>query len=71
MANPKKRHTSSRTQMRRHANWKLRDFQFSRCVRCSNPILSHHLCKKCGFYKDRLIISGAVSVVDTEQKDPN
>ena len=66
MANPKKRHTSSRTRLRRTANWKLRDISFSYCVRCLEPILSHHMCKKCGFYKDSLVISGSVGGTKNE-----
>jgi large subunit ribosomal protein L32 len=29
---------------------------FVPCPRCSEPRLSHQVCKACGYYKDRLVV---------------
>jgi len=52
---PKKRHSNTRSQMRR-ANWKLKKVTFSLCPQCGAPILPHHACKKCGSYNGRTVI---------------
>ncbi|MDD5687974.1 MAG: 50S ribosomal protein L32 [Elusimicrobia bacterium] len=55
MANPKRRHSTSR-QNKRRANWKITSANLSICPQCKSPKLSHHVCPKCGFYDNVSII---------------
>ncbi|MFH1540621.1 MAG: 50S ribosomal protein L32 [Elusimicrobiota bacterium] len=60
MANPKRRHSTSR-QNKRRANWKIEAKNLELCSQCKSPKLPHHVCPKCGFYN-------TVSVVKIKQK---
>jgi large subunit ribosomal protein L32 len=55
MANPKKKHTPMRRDMRRSANFKLVAASLAKCPQCSATILPHHVCQACGFYNGELI----------------
>jgi large subunit ribosomal protein L32 len=55
MANPKKKHTPMRRDMRRSANFKLTAASLARCPQCSAQILPHRVCQACGFYNGELI----------------
>ena len=55
MANPKRKHTPMRRDMRR-ANWKLTNPDISVCPRCGAAKLPHKVCPECGFYKDELVL---------------
>jgi large subunit ribosomal protein L32 len=63
MANPKRRHSNSRTNKRR-ANWKLSLPKIKLCPKCGTPILMHRVCPKCGYYKGKKIIE----IVEKEKK---
>jgi len=51
---PKKRHSRAR-QGKRRAAIKLSLSKTVFCPNCGAPILSHMVCKKCGFYKGKMI----------------
>ena len=55
MANPKRRHSTSRQNMRR-ANWKLSGINVSVCPQCKAAKLPHQVCPKCGFYDNISVI---------------
>ncbi|OGS44992.1 MAG: 50S ribosomal protein L32 [Elusimicrobia bacterium RIFOXYD2_FULL_34_15] len=62
MANPKRRHSTSR-QNKRRANWKLEPTNISICPQCKSPKLPHKVCPKCGFYN-------GISIVKIKEKKP-
>lgn len=49
---PKRRHSRERKGERR-ASIKLATPESVRCSNCGNMILSHQVCKYCGFYKGK------------------
>jgi large subunit ribosomal protein L32 len=56
MAVPKKRTSKARKRSRR-ANWKLEAPNLSACPQCHQPRLAHRVCKSCGFYDGRRVLS--------------
>ncbi|MFH1368188.1 MAG: 50S ribosomal protein L32 [Elusimicrobiota bacterium] len=56
MPNPKKKHTPSRRNMRRAANWRVQAQNSSKCPQCGAPKLPHKVCGACGFYNGELVI---------------
>lgn len=56
MPNPKKKHTPSRRDMRRAANWRIDTPNLGKCPQCGEPKLPHRICPSCGFYNGELII---------------
>ncbi|MFN0116954.1 MAG: 50S ribosomal protein L32 [Elusimicrobiota bacterium] len=57
MANPKKKHTRMRRDMRRSANFKIVANSLSNCSQCGKGILPHRVCPYCGFYGGELILA--------------
>ena len=57
MANPKKKHTPMRRDMRRSANFKLTAASLARCSNCGREGLPHRVCAYCGFYGGELIVA--------------
>jgi len=55
MANPKKKHTPMRRDMRRSANFKLAAVSLAKCSQCGGFVQPHHVCPSCGFYGGQLI----------------
>ncbi|MEW6289912.1 MAG: 50S ribosomal protein L32 [Thermodesulfobacteriota bacterium] len=55
MALPKRRHSRSRTRIRR-AHDGLTAPTISTCSECGEPKLPHRLCSGCGSYKGRKVI---------------
>lgn len=55
---PKKRHSRQR-QGKRRAAIKLSVRKTVLCFNCHSPVLSHTICKNCGFYKGREVIDVA------------
>lgn len=53
---PKKRHSRAR-QGKRRASIKLEISAFVNCANCQNVILPHKVCKKCGFYNGRQVLT--------------
>lgn len=55
MAVPKRKHSNSRTGMRRaHDAKKPKQLQF--CPQCSEAIPPHVICPKCGYYMGRIVV---------------
>jgi len=62
MANPKRKHSNTRTNTRRaHDALKVR--QVGRCSQCGAAILPHRVCVTCGHYRGRQVL-----VVKTKEK---
>lgn len=57
MANPKKKHTPMRRDMRRSANFKLTASNLSKCSHCGAEGLPHRVCAKCGYYGGELVLA--------------
>ncbi len=56
MAVPKRRHSSSRRDMRK-ANWKLKPHNLVECQHCHALILPHRVCPECGYYDGKEVIA--------------
>jgi large subunit ribosomal protein L32 len=56
MANPKKKHTPMRRDMRRSNNFRLTAASLSNCSNCKTPIIPHRVCPACGFYQGELVL---------------
>ncbi len=57
MPNPKRRHSNSRTGKRRNTHQKLTTGSLSTCTNCGEKGLPHTVCKACGYYKGKPVIS--------------
>ncbi|MDH4358552.1 MAG: 50S ribosomal protein L32 [Candidatus Berkelbacteria bacterium] len=55
MAEPKKRLTRSRSGARQSHD-ALKEKTLIKCSNCKEPVLPHHVCPNCGFYKKNKII---------------
>ncbi|MGI6082173.1 MAG: 50S ribosomal protein L32 [Limnochordia bacterium] len=55
MANPKRRHSKSRTRLRR-ATWSAAAATVTNCSRCHEPKLPHRVCSNCGTYAGRQVL---------------
>lgn len=56
MATPKRKTSKARRDKRR-ANWKARIPGMTECPQCGTMKLSHRVCKNCGYYNKKQIIS--------------
>lgn len=56
MANPKRRHSTRRTSIRRAHDF-LKAKSVSECPNCHEAKLPHRACPKCGYYKGREVVS--------------
>lgn len=56
MPNPKRKHTRSRRDSRRSANWRLEIAGSSACAQCGSEHEPHRICAKCGFYDGVLVL---------------
>ena len=56
MAVPKFKTSKARTRRRQSINMKLTAPNMVECGTCSNKILPHHVCPKCGFYRGKQVI---------------
>ena len=52
-----KNKTSRGRRDKRRANWKMSVPSLSKCPQCGELMLSHRVCKNCGTYNKREIIS--------------
>jgi len=52
-----KNKTSRGRRDKRRANWKMSVPSLSKCPKCGELMLSHRVCKNCGTYNKRDIIS--------------
>ncbi|HNX73288.1 MAG TPA: 50S ribosomal protein L32 [Spirochaetales bacterium] len=57
MAVPKFRTSKARTRRRRAVNMQLTAPTIVHCSNCGNPVLLHHVCPKCGFYRGRQVFT--------------
>ena len=59
MPNPKRKHTRSRRDSRRAANWKLDAAALNACTNpaCGKLRLPHTVCPHCGFYNGKLVVA--------------
>jgi large subunit ribosomal protein L32 len=64
---PKQRHTKSRRNKRR-SHLALKPENFSLCPKCKSPILPHHACPNCGYYKGREVINVLAKLEKRERK---
>jgi large subunit ribosomal protein L32 len=56
MAVPKKKKSKAKRDSRR-ANWKIAvPVQPIDCPQCTEPMMPHRVCPKCGFYKGREVV---------------
>jgi large subunit ribosomal protein L32 len=70
MPQPKRRHTRSRRDSRRSANWKL---ETSGMSKCSNPACGkmrppHTICPHCGFYNGQLVLAPKMKKKDQHKE---
>ncbi len=56
MAQPKRRWSKARTHKRR-SMWKKDQPTMAQCPRCHEPIMPHRVCKNCGYYDGKEIIT--------------
>lgn len=57
MAHPKRKTSKARRDKRRAANFKLSAPGIVECPQCHEMKLAHRVCKKCGFYKGKEVVS--------------
>ena len=62
---PKKRHSRAR-QGKRRASIKLEAPNFVTCANCKSIMLPHKVCKKCGFYNGRQVLT-----IKVKEKKPS
>jgi len=55
MALPKRKHSKSRRDKSR-THWKLIMPTLTKCPQCAQPVLPHHVCARCGYYRGRQVI---------------
>ncbi len=55
MANQKWRFSKSRTRKRR-SQYKIMTVKGVTCPNCGSPMIYHHVCPECGFYRGKLAI---------------
>ena len=53
MAVPKRKTSKARRDKRRSNCWKLDAPGITKCTKCGEYVLSHRVCKACGYYKGR------------------
>ena len=57
MAVPMRKTSKARRDKRRNSHWKLSLPSMVKCPRCGEYKLSHKVCKACGYYNGREVIS--------------
>lgn len=67
MPNPKRKHTPSRRDSRRSANWKLEVKSLSSCPQCGALRLPHIVCPACGAYNGKIEVPRKGSKKDEGQ----
>ena len=65
MAHPKRRHSNTRTRLRR-ANDFLTAIEPAKCSNCGANQLGHRVCKSCGYYRGRQVLT--IKVKETKKK---
>ena len=57
MAVPKRKVSKARRDKRRSSVWKLDLPGMTKCPKCGEYILSHRVCKSCGYYDGQQIVN--------------
>lgn len=57
MAVPKRKTSKARRDKRRNSHWKLSVPGIVKCPQCGALKMPHRVCKDCGFYKGKEIVS--------------
>ena len=57
MAVPKKKVSKARRDKRRSNNWKLSLPGMTECPKCGEFVLSHRVCKACGYYDGKEVLN--------------
>ena len=65
MANPKRRHSNTRTRLRRSHDF-LTVQAAGLCPKCKAPIRSHRVCASCGYYKGKQVLTIKVKAAKKE-----
>ncbi len=60
------RKTSKSAKRKRRTHFKLNAPTMIVCPNCGELTLSHQVCKKCGFYKGKLVLEPKVEKTDKE-----
>jgi len=64
MALPKRKHCQARRDKRRsHINLAVKNLM--QCPQCARAIVSHQVCKFCGYYRGRQVVSVAKKGAET------
>lgn len=57
MAVPKRKTSKAKKNSRRASAYKLGKATVSECPQCHEPKLPHRVCKECGYYNNREVVS--------------
>lgn len=67
MAVPRHSHTRSKVGKSRMHKY-IKNVHLNVCPKCKKPVLSHTVCKNCGFYKGSEVINVLAKLTKKEQK---
>lgn len=67
MANPKRRHSNTRSRLRRSHDF-LTVSASGLCPNCKAPLRAHRICKACGYYKGKQVLTVKVKAKKTTEK---
>lgn len=56
MANPKRRHSNTRSRLRRAHDY-LTPGTTAKCPQCGAPAVGHRVCPSCGYYRGRQVLT--------------
>jgi large subunit ribosomal protein L32 len=56
MANPKRRHSNTRSRLRRAHDF-LKPESLTRCPQCKAEVRPHRVCTACGYYRGRQVLT--------------
>ncbi len=56
MANPKRRHSNTRSRLRRAHDF-LKPKSVSECPQCKAAVRPHRICPSCGYYRGRQVLT--------------
>ncbi|MBI3306262.1 MAG: 50S ribosomal protein L32 [Candidatus Omnitrophica bacterium] len=65
MANPKRRHSNTRTRLRRAHDF-LTAPGTSKCTHCGGPLMNHRICPACGYYRGKQVLT-----IKVKEKKPS
>jgi large subunit ribosomal protein L32 len=65
MANPKRRHSNTRSRLRRAHDF-LEAKSLAKCPQCGAVRLPHRVCKGCGYYRGRQVVTIKVKTSKTK-----